>query len=51
MSNLVHHEGLIVPAHVIENREPPKEFVKRLQLIFGRDLHVTWHVMKKRFVI
>lgn len=31
--------------------EPSARFVKQLQSIFGRDLHVSWHVKKQRFVI
>jgi hypothetical protein len=51
MTQLAQHEGLLVPAHVLENREPPRAFIKQLQTIFGRDLHVTWHAKKQRFVI
>jgi hypothetical protein len=51
MTQLAQHGGLIVPAHVVENREPPKEFLRHLQSIFGRDMHVTWHVGKRKFVI
>jgi hypothetical protein len=51
MTQLAQHGGLLVPAHVVENREPPRDFVRRLQSIFGRDMHVTWHVGKRKFVI
>jgi hypothetical protein len=51
MTQLTQHEGLILPAHVMENREAPAYFVRQLQTSFGRDLHVTWHAKKQRFVV
>jgi hypothetical protein len=51
MTQLAQHGSLLVPESCLDDRAPSQEFLKRLQTTFGRDLHVTWHVKKRRFVI
>jgi hypothetical protein len=43
--------GLSVPQHLVEHQEVPAEFMRRLQSIFGRDMHVEWNPKKQRWVI
>ncbi len=51
MTELTQLGSLVVPKRYVENIEPSQEFIKRLQTTFARDMHVSWHVKKQRFVI
>lgn len=43
--------GLFVSPEVAANRTPPSDFVKRLQNIFGKSMHVEWNPRKNKWVI
>jgi hypothetical protein len=51
MTELTQLGSLLVPESAVRNIEPSQQFLKQLQSIFGRDMHVTWHATKQRFVI
>jgi hypothetical protein len=51
MAKLATLGRLLVPEGTVHDMKPSPAFVKRLQSAFDRDLHVTWHVKKQRFVI
>lgn len=43
--------SIIVPQRFAEHQDPPSGFVRKLQSIFGPDMHVAWNGRKKRWVI
>jgi hypothetical protein len=52
MSQLAMHEGLVVPATCVdENRTPPSWFLRKMQETFAKDMLITWHKKKQRWVI